>query len=196
MLLHPLPHAYVAFTCIFNSTWIALWPSPCVLTMFGHRILWATTSVHSPDNPFEPKQRWLIYLRCHITVFPIPQYSYVRTDELVLVYEIVCIGLRYVCLVISCYQVDFAMQSVYSALTAQQKQFARQAEQIQKITEISTISSRIQLTLDQIIPLLDRLNSILPVEEQLEPLSIKWIQRLKHIYIYTFEWKYACELAF
>lgn len=65
------------------------------------------------------------------------------------------------------------MQSLYAALTTQQKMFARYAEQIQKICEISTLASRIQMTLDQTVPVMDRLNRILPAEDQLESLFIK-----------------------
>ena len=65
------------------------------------------------------------------------------------------------------------MQTLYTTLTTQQKQFARYVEQMQKIGEVSTLSSRIQMTLDQTLPILERLNSILPVEEQLEVLVLK-----------------------
>jgi BLOC-1 related complex subunit 5 len=73
----------------------------------------------------------------------------------------------------SIFQVDFAVQSLYSTMTAQQKLFARHAEQIMKINEISSISSRIQMALDQTLPVMERLNSILPVDDQLEKFSIK-----------------------
>jgi len=66
------------------------------------------------------------------------------------------------------------MQTLYTTLTTQQKQVARYVEQMQKISEVSTLSSRIQMTLDQTVPILERLNSILPVEEQLETLVFKW----------------------
>jgi len=65
------------------------------------------------------------------------------------------------------------MQTLYTTLTTQQKQVARYVEQMQKISEVSTLSSRIQMTLDQTVPILERLNSILPVEEQLETLVFK-----------------------
>ena len=78
-----------------------------------------------------------------------------------------------------CYvwQVDFAAQSVYNSLTEQQKKFARCAEQIQKVGEISATLNRIHQTIEQTVPLMQRLNSVLPTNEQLEPFSFaddKW----------------------
>jgi len=67
--------------------------------------------------------------------------------------------------------VDFAAQSVYNAMTEQQKKFAHCAEQIQKVSEISSTLNRIHQTIEQIAPLMQRLNSVLPDSEQLEPFS-------------------------
>jgi len=70
-----------------------------------------------------------------------------------------------------CCQVDFAAQSVYNSLTEQQKKFAHCAEQIQRVGEISSTLNRIHQTIEQTVPLIQRLNSVLPDCEQLEPFS-------------------------
>jgi len=67
--------------------------------------------------------------------------------------------------------VDFAAQSVYSSLTEQQKKFSHCAEQIQRVGEISSTLNRIHQTIEQTVPLMQRLNSVLPDAEQLEPFS-------------------------
>jgi len=67
--------------------------------------------------------------------------------------------------------VDFAAQSVYQSLIEQQKKFAHCAEQIQKVSEISATLNRVHLTIEQSVPLMQRLNSVLPDGEQLEPFS-------------------------
>jgi len=64
--------------------------------------------------------------------------------------------------------VDFAAQTVYNSLTEQQKKFAHCAEQIQKVTEISSTLNRIHQTIEQTVPLMQRLNSVLPASEQLD----------------------------
>jgi len=67
--------------------------------------------------------------------------------------------------------VDFAAQSVYNSLTDQQKKFAHCAEQLQKVTEISSTLKRIHQTIEQTVPVMQRLNSVLPDSEQLEAFS-------------------------
>jgi hypothetical protein len=68
-------------------------------------------------------------------------------------------------------EVDFAIQSLYSVLQDQQKRFAHYAEQIQKVTDVSTTLNRVHMTIEQTIPVMQRLNSILPADEQLEPFT-------------------------
>jgi len=72
-----------------------------------------------------------------------------------------------------CYrQVDFAAQTVYNSLTEQQKKFAHCAEQIQKVGEISSTLNRIHQTIEQTVPVMQRLNNVLPDSERLEPFSL------------------------
>jgi len=68
--------------------------------------------------------------------------------------------------------VDFAAQSVYNSLTEQQKKFAHCAEQIQRVGEISSTLNRIHQTIEQTVPVMRRLNSVLPDTEQLEPFTL------------------------
>jgi len=68
-------------------------------------------------------------------------------------------------------QVDFAAQSVYNSLTEQQKKFAHCAEQIQKVGEIASTLNRVHQTVEQMLPVMQRLNGVLPESEQLEPFS-------------------------
>ena len=71
------------------------------------------------------------------------------------------------------FQVDFAIQTIYLHLTERQKKFAKYAEQIQKINEMSSVLNRVKMSVEQTIPLMERLNSVLPVGDQLEPFSMK-----------------------
>ena len=70
-------------------------------------------------------------------------------------------------------QVDLAIQTMYNNLTERRNRFAKYTEQIQKVNEITTTLTRIQTSLEQTIPIMDRLNSVLPLEEQLEPFTFK-----------------------
>ena len=69
-------------------------------------------------------------------------------------------------------QIDFAISTLYNKLTERQKRFAKYAEQIQKIQEMNTVLIRVRSTVEQTIPLMERLNSVLPPDDQLEPFSM------------------------
>ncbi len=70
-------------------------------------------------------------------------------------------------------EVDITVSTLYNNLTERQKRFAKYAEQIKKVNETSTVLSRVKMNVDQLIPLLDRLNNVLPPGDQLEPFSMK-----------------------
>lgn len=70
-------------------------------------------------------------------------------------------------------EIDLAIQRLMTSMTERQKRYAKYAEQFQKVTETSTVLTRIKMNVDQILPLMERLNSVLPPEDQLEPFSMK-----------------------
>ena len=69
-------------------------------------------------------------------------------------------------------QIDFVISTLYNNLTERQKRFAKYAEQIQKIQEMHTVLSKVRMTVEQTIPLMERLNSVLPPEDQIEPFAM------------------------
>ena len=73
-------------------------------------------------------------------------------------------------------QIDYTIQVLYNALQERQKKFAKYAEQIQKVNEMHSALNKIKMNVEQTLPLMERLNSVLPPEDQLEPFSMKVVK--------------------
>ena len=68
---------------------------------------------------------------------------------------------------------DYTIQTLYSQLTERQKKYAKYAEQCNKINEMHSALNKIRMNVEQTTALMERLNSVLPPEHQLEPFSMK-----------------------
>ncbi|KAG8197901.1 hypothetical protein JTE90_020280 [Oedothorax gibbosus] len=66
-------------------------------------------------------------------------------------------------------EIDFAVTTLTNMLSERQKRFAKHAEQLSKVQEVSTNLHRCQKGLGDIIKTMEQLNGLLPEEERLEP---------------------------
>uniref|UniRef100_T1J5R9 BLOC-1-related complex subunit 5 n=1 Tax=Strigamia maritima TaxID=126957 RepID=T1J5R9_STRMM len=66
-------------------------------------------------------------------------------------------------------EIDFVISTLTNLLTERQKKFAKYAEKLSKVHEISSTLKRCNMTLKQTMESMETLNAMLPPGEQLEP---------------------------
>lgn len=66
-------------------------------------------------------------------------------------------------------EVDFAIATLMGLITERQKKFAKYAEQLGKVNEISSTLKRCQTALAETLESMETLNAMLPSEDRLEP---------------------------
>lgn len=62
---------------------------------------------------------------------------------------------------------------LFNLMVERQKKYAKHAEQFQRVTETVTVLNRVKGSIDNILPKMERLNQLLPPDEQLEPFQMK-----------------------
>ena len=72
-------------------------------------------------------------------------------------------------LVLSVFQIDHTIHVLSSSLNERQKKFSKSVEQFSRVTETLATLKKIKRSMDEVVPKMEMLNSMLPESEQLEP---------------------------
>lgn len=70
-------------------------------------------------------------------------------------------------------EIDCIIQKIMNTMTEKQKKYAKYAEQFQRASETLQVLTRVQDSIQDIVPKMERLNNMLPPGEQLEPFELK-----------------------
>lgn len=78
-------------------------------------------------------------------------------------------------------QIDSEISRLMTVMTERQKKFAKYAEKLAKVHELSHQLNRCHMVLNQTLESMETLNNTLPVEERLEPFvwTTGWVVRSK-----------------